>query len=173
MKFFRVRKIPELRHFLGVGYTVDQSLTGSCLSDITCVKNWILVKIFEMFIYGEKFADSRSPISRNATKTESESWAYSLQKTHYSSIKLENCVKCFYQSFWKEFLPSFKFFQAKKVFFEANMPSFRPIRCVVLLQFDGPKINFESSPEFVSFFKIWSAVLVVSLSFVLKSIKIF
>ena len=31
------------------------------------------------------------------------------------------------------------------IFFEANMPSFRPTRCVVLLHFGWPKINFESS----------------------------
>jgi hypothetical protein len=34
------------------------------------VKNWVLLKIFEMFIYGEKFADSQTQAAEITPKVE-------------------------------------------------------------------------------------------------------
>jgi hypothetical protein len=37
-------------------YTVGQPLTGSCLSDIIYVKNWVYLEISDIFIYGEQLS---------------------------------------------------------------------------------------------------------------------
>ena len=85
-------------------YTVGQPLTGSCLSDIIYVKNWVYLEISDIFIYGEKLSPPMK-LSNKRWKLGHISSFFCAWKTEKKEDK-----KKFFNSVLKDFPPTFWIF---------------------------------------------------------------